>query len=231
MENINTRTARMASDADQQSCAKALIPFSGYYTLNANIGSFLMINTNMLCNIPPNPGTFFKATITISLDGQNSKTFLSEDNAFTFIGTNLVIPDFANLNFYNTSNDTSVTGTIKADEVSGTTPFGPVQPLLWSGTYYCQLPAVQINPPLYSYFPALQLNSDGTVLFGTQVTGLLPVSSYWYDYGMFVFGLLIDGDYHLFEMGTSTGWGRVAGNAHDGQMFVSIQLQEQAPIL
>ena len=32
-------------------------------------------------------------------------------------------------------------------------------------------------------------------------------------------------------MGTSSGWGRVAGNATDGTMLVNIQLQEPVPKL
>lgn len=230
----------MTPNINQQSSKKALIPFTGFYTLDASIGSFFMVDTNMSCTIP-NPGAApvctYNATITISSDGQTSEQFLWASN-WIFDDTNLVIPDaaggtIANLNFSNTSGAISVSGTIYGNEVSGSTPFGPVQLSLWNGTYYAQGSAYQIHDQLvYPYIAALQVNPDGTVLFGSDGNELQPVQSYWYDYGMFVIGLQIDPTKPLlFEMGTSSGWGRVAGNAEHGQMLVSIQLQEPVPNL
>jgi hypothetical protein len=88
----------------------------------------------------------------------------------------------------------------------------------------------------YPYTPALQVNADGSMSYTVTEGGeMKPVPSYWYDYGMFVIGLMNVGEPDnvpkLYEMGTSSGWGRVAGDASTGVMLVSLQLQEPAPHL
>lgn len=230
----------MLQQIDSQSLAQALIPFTGYYTLDASVGSFVMIDTHMVCTVPgPNmpPVNNYVAQITICSDGKTSAQYSLGTNC-TFDGTNLVVTDasgalIANLILSSTSGDSSLSGTIDGRSVAGSTPFGPVRLSLWNGTYYAQGPAIlQSAPVMYPYMAALQVDPDGTVLYAPDGGSLQPVQEYWYDFGMFVIGLMIDpAKPHLFEMGTSTGWGRVAGNAEKGKMLVSIQQQEPAPAL
>jgi hypothetical protein len=104
----------------------------------------------------------------------------------------------------------------------------------WIGTYYRQgQPQGQGGLLHYPYTPGLEIAANGTVSYAPPGGDLQAVPSYWYDYGMFVVGLMLSQQAPsiLYEMGTSSGWGRVAGDAEHGKMLVSIQRQEPAPNL
>lgn len=233
----------MSNGPDQNSQAQALIPYTGFYIVDPTTNAFVMVDTHEVWTASPTggaPTTDYFGTITLSPDGVNSNKFEIGDGA-KFDGTTLIVPDgqggaFATLTFGRTSTGVSVQGTMGTAQVSGVTPFGPVQLALWTGVYYEQGP-VQHNGGLlhYPYAPTLQVNADGSMLYATNGGAMQPVPSYWYDYGMFVIGLMNIGEPEnapkLYEMGTSSGWGRVAGDASTGVMLVSLQLQEPAPHL
>jgi hypothetical protein len=226
----------MAKSAEQQSPAQALIPFTGYYTLDAASGSFVSVDTNSIRFGAEE--IQYAAAITISSDGQTSEQYPLGPNC-TFDGGCLKITDpdgstIADLAFSEEGGQCSVNGNIRGAAVTGSTPFGPIPPSIWAGTYYRQGQPVQHGGLLqYPYAAMLQIEADGTVLFAADGGELQPVPSYWYDYGMFVVGFTPAPQTRswLFEMGTSAGWGRVAGNATDGSMLVSIRLQQPAPHL
>ena len=188
----------MSTGSSQQSPAYALIPFTGYYSLDAQAGSFLMVDTHEECTISPAGGSLtceYFGKITLSPDGKTSEVF-PLGTGCTFDGNTLLInvgETLAKLTFSNTSGTSSVSGTINDNPAAGSTPFGPVQLSLWTGTYYLQQAAVQHGGLLeYPYTATLQVNPDGTMLFAADHINLTPVPKYWYDYGMFVIGLMLD---------------------------------------
>ena len=229
----------MAQNTDQTSPAQALVPFTGFYTLDANKGSFVMVDTKVISSVLAGgaPTSDYFATITICSDGQTPEQFPLE-GCCTFDGTHLVITDgggrtIANLDFTNNGGASMVAGVIYGTKVAGSTPFGPVPLSLWNGTYYAQGQAiVHGGQKNYPYVATLRVNPDGTVEFALNGDSLEPVQ-YSYDFGMFVIGLEVGSSSKpmLFEMGTVTGWGRVAGNAKHGNMLVSICLQQPVPTL
>ena len=226
----------MASNGEQQSPAQALIPFTGYYTLDAASGAFVSVDTNSI--LLGAEEIEYAAAITISSDGQTSEQYPLGPNC-TFNGGCLKITNadggtIADLAFSEEGGLCSVNGTIRGAAVIGSMLFGPISVSIWAGTYYRQGHPVQHGGLLqYPYTAMLQIEADGTVLFAADGAELQPVPSYWYDYGMFVVGFTPapQAQSWLFEMGTSAGWGRVAGNATDGSMLVSIRLQKPAPHL
>jgi hypothetical protein len=221
----------MMNDKASLSPAEALIPFTGYYALSIGNDSFVMVDTNSIWHGIDN--LEYSATITISTDGDTSAKYPLGPNC-TYNDGHLLITNpagdtIASLYFSNELGTAEVSGTIGGVHVAGGTPFGPVPVKTWAGTYYQQgEPVTPIDPPQYPYTPILQVDLDGTVHFAANGGPLQPVATYWYDYGMFVIGL---GPTSIFEMGTSSGWGRVAGNATDGGMLVNIRLQEPVPHL
>jgi hypothetical protein len=224
----------MTANIDQQSDPQGLVPFTGYYALDGGDDMFVMVDTNATCVVSAGqPATSYGATITISPDGIISTRYTLGPNC-SFDGSTLTITDLggalvAQLSFDNSASPSRLAGTLHGKAVTGKSPFGPVQLSLWSGTYYLQLP--KQSGEEYIYVPSLQINPDGTISYTDGTTPIQPIKNYWYDYGMFVIELQTKDGIVIWEMGTTTGWGRVAGNASDGQMLVSIQLQEQAPHL
>lgn len=234
----------MSDTIDPAPQAQALIPFTGFYTLDPTINSFVMVDTHEVWTASQTggePSIEYFGTVTLSPDGIGSGKFEIGAGA-SFDGTNLVVPQvgdgmWADLTFGTSPSGVTVSGVMSGVRVSGTTPFGPVKLALWTGTYYQQGP-VQPQPGggvIYPYTATLQINADGTMLYTTDGGTMVPVPSYWYDYGMFVIGLMDIGEPgnvpKLYEMGTSSGWGRVAGDATSGVMLLSLQLQEPAPHL
>lgn len=234
----------MSSSPGQNSQAQALIPYTGFYIVDATTNAFVMVDTHEVWAASQTGGqgtSEYFGTITLCPDGVTSNKYEIGSGA-SFDGTTLTIPDgqggaTATLSFASTTSGVSISGTIDGAQVAGTTPFGPVQLSLWTGVYYQQGDVEHHGGLLhYPYTPALQVNADGSMLYTTIQGGeMQPVPSYWYDYGMFVIGLMDIGEPEnapkLYEMGTSSGWGRVAGDASTGVMLVSLPLQQPAPHL
>jgi len=231
---------------DQQSQDQAMIPFTGYYTLDAATGAFVMVDSNKRWAVNPaggDPIVEYTAVVTISPDGQVSNKYPLGVNC-AFIDNVLSITDAngdieATLTFSppTATEGCAVQGTIGTTTVSGTTPFAPIELSIWSGTYYAQGKQQQQGGLLiYPYTATLEIGTDGTVQFVDAAGNLSPVPTYSYDYAMFVVAVTLDPanpvtSTHLYEMGTASGWGRVAGNARNGSMLVSIQQQEPIPNL
>lgn len=234
----------MTNSFEQESSAQELIPFTGFYTLDPATGSFVMVDTN---SVWTGGAVEYDAKITISSDGQTSEVYPLGPNC-TYSDGSLVITDssgvtIADLTLSEAAGVCSLQGTIDGADVSGSTPFGPIPLSIWSGTYYRQgKPTSDIVPIQYPFAAALQIDADGTMKFAVEGGELQPVPSYWYDYGMFVIIFKVEQAAdesgtpqktlsYTFEMGTASGWGRVAGDATDGSMLVSIRLNEPAPHL
>jgi hypothetical protein len=216
------------------SSAQALVPFTGYYTFDAASGAFVMVDTNLIWNGAPQVSQTYDAKITISTDGITSQLYELGNNC-TFENGRLTItgPDgstIADLAFTKAQGVCSMQGTINGKQVAGTTPFGPIDLAMWNGTYYRQ--SQSPGPNGYTFSPALKIDADGTVQFAAaEGDPLQMVETYSYDFSMFVVAVTLQGKVQLYEMGTASLWGRVAGNATDGSVLVSLQLQVPAPHL
>lgn len=222
----------MTSSGVSQSSIQGLIKFTGFYMVDSKIGSFVMIDTEL---VSTSGLATYKATLTVSWDGQTSQQVSLQDN-YTFSSDTLVITPTllggisATLAFsqnpgFNSVSGTVSNGTAQSLQVSGTSQFMPIELNLWSGTYYAQ--GAEDNG-VYPYAATLQVKGDGTTYYAADGASLTQVQDYSYDYAMFVIALILDsGKVTLFEMGTASGWGRVAGNAEHGQLLVSIKLQQQ----
>lgn len=225
----------MTNGQGQQSPAQALVQFTGYYASDVVSGAFVSVDTNSLWTAGA-PSIDYSAKIAVSTDGETSAEY-DVGPGWTFYQGRLVIPGpdggtIGVLNFSETAGVCSMEGTIGDTPVSGSTLFAPIPLSLWTGTYYRQgLPDMPIEPIQYPYAAALQIDADGSVQFAADGGELQPVPSYSYSFGMFVIGLTLPSGEQLFEMGTASEWGRVAGDATDGSMLVSIRLNKPAPHL
>jgi hypothetical protein len=214
--------------------AQALIPFTGFYTLDAQTGAFVLVDTNYLYQYlaEPSPSTGvgvlnYAATVTVSMDGTHSTVYLVGENC-SFDGTTLTLSDLGSLTFtQNVSggNVSSVSGMIGGVPVSGSTPFNAIQPAVFAATYYDQIGSTTSGGvTTYEYAPRLKINQDGSVYFAAENNGeWTQVLTYAYNFAMFVIEFAFNGGKQTFEMGTASGWGRVAGNAAGGSMLVTIQ--------
>lgn len=216
--------------------AQAIIPYTGFYTLDPSIGSFVLVDTNFAA-MAGAPAPVYGAQVSLSTDGKTSTVYVVGSAGCTFDDTTLTITDgattVATLAFATGGGTTSVSGTIGAATVSGETPFAPIELSVFAGTYYTQTGAIGSGPSAtYLYAPKLKIDADGTVSYAFGTDGVwTTVPNYWYDYAMFVVSFAVDGKPMTFEMGTSAGWGRVAGDAGGGSMLVSIQQNQPIPSL
>ncbi len=214
--------------------AQAIIPYTGFYTLDAATGTFVLVDTNFAWAA----GTkLHSAQVSISTDGDTSTVYTVGSDGCSFEGDTLTIMDgettVADLTFATVDGATSVSGTIEGDSVSGSTPFAPIEMAVFAGTYYQQTGSIGSGPmTTYLYAPKLMVGADGSLSYAPEDDGkLIPVPNYWYDYAMFVISFGLDGKAITFEMGTSAGWGRVAGDASVGGMLVSIRQNQPVPNL
>lgn len=219
--------------ANLPSSAQALVPYTGYYPLSQVAGAFVTIGTNMTST---GVDVSYDATVTISIDGQNSTQYGWNDCAVE--GNTLVISTatgiVASLNFSPAIAGMQLSGTIAGytGEVQAVSPFAPVDFKVWYGTYYAQQKPTG-QPPHYAFVPVLEVKEDAqgnpSVWWSPGSAPLKQVAAFQYDFSMFVIGFASGENASiLFEMGTAAGWGRVAGNAAYGQLLVSIQ--QQVPV-
>lgn len=163
----------MTSCPEQQSPAQELIQFTGFYTLDPDSGSFVMVDTN---SVWLGGEVEYNAAITVSSDGQTSEKYPLGQNC-TFDDGKLEITDpdgstIADLTLSEEAGLCSIQGTIRGTAVTGSTPFGPIPLSIWSGTYYRQgKPVSDVVPVQYPFTPALQIEADGTVQFAVERGG------------------------------------------------------------
>jgi len=224
----------MAQNSQIASSAQALVPFTGYYTTDPASGAFVMVDTNLVWQGTDQISQTYSAKITISTDGITSQLYELGANC-TFDAGRLTITGsddatIADLTFSEAQGACSLQGTIGGKTVAGKTPFGPIDLSMWNGIYYRQ--SQSPGPNGYTFSPALQIDPDGTVKFApAEGDPLQVVTSYSYDFGMFVVAVTLQGKAQLYEMGTASLWGRVAGNATDGSVLVNLQMQVPVPHL
>lgn len=230
----------MSTPNQAENQARALIPFTGFYTLDAQTGAFVLVDTNYVYQYLAQPTTSmgvltYAATVTVSMDGANSTVYLVGENC-SFDGATLTLPDLGSLTFtQNVSggNLASVNGMIGGVPVSGSTPFNAIQPAVFAATYYDQIGSTTSGGvTTYNYTPRLKINQDGSVYFAAENNGeWTQVLTYAYNFAMFVIEFKFNGATQTFEMGTASGWGRVAGNATGGSMLVTIRQNQPLPHL
>jgi len=211
----------MSQNPVVSSVAESLVPFTGYYTLDAGPGAFLLVDTNYLyALVDGTPVITYKATITFSLNGTSSAVF-DADTCCTFDNGNLTVAydgitaaqvylfkDTAN------GNVSSLTGTVEGTAVTGSTPFNPIEMQVFAAEYF--------EPVDGGYQGRLTLNPDYSVWFREGSGDFVQVTEYFYNYAMFVIGFTLNGETNTFEMGTTSASGRVAGNSAKAGLFVSI---------
>jgi hypothetical protein len=210
--------------------AEQLVPFTGYYTLDAGSGSFLLIDTNLLYD----GGKSYEATVTISLDGISSSVY-DVDSCCTFLNNTLTVTDdggrmIAVVYLYASGSGSALSGTIQLSDtmqptpVTGVSPFGPIELPVFAAGYYEPL-LFSASPPYdaSSLFagPQLVINADYSVSYGAE-GDLVPVPAYTYNYAMFVISFELNGSWNTFEMGTMKACGRVAGNSAKAGLLVSM---------
>jgi hypothetical protein len=197
----------------------ALIPFTGFYRLNALTGSFVYIDTNLGWVAPGT--THVEASATISTDGTTSTAYEIQPEMFT--GDVLTISgstrEVARLRFGRAHSDGAVSrveGTLDGKPVRGTNPFNPIQPSVFFDTYYEKLADG-------SYAPKLVIGDTGAITYRETAGGpMQTVPAYTFNYAMFVYRFQLGATTYTFEMGTVRGNGKVAGSLGDGGLLVSI---------
>ena len=124
---------------DLSSDASALVPFTGYYSLNTSPGAFISIDTTQVYVSLFNPSWVFNVVnLSISTDGTSAKSY-KFDSTCSFDGTTLSIPS-ADLTLtltraYSDGVLTTFTGTLGSASVSGNTRFNPVPLSTFLGKY------------------------------------------------------------------------------------------------
>ena len=158
-----------------------LVPFTGYYSMNAAPGAFLSIDTIEERSISPiQPNTTI--SINVSMDGKSATTYPFGGGA-TFDGVRLSIPGKLTLDFtreYRNGHLVTFSGTIGGVNAKGETYYNPVPLSAFIGDYY----DVQTSKM------ALSIKSDLEILFDYSIFSssgqLQQVDSYKYVPAMFV---------------------------------------------
>lgn len=218
----------MSQNPVVSSVAEALVPFTGYYTLSAGSGSFVLVDTNFLYALVDGaPVLTYKSTITLSLDGVSSAVF-DADACCTFESGNLTVAYdgivAAELYLYNDAsngNVSSLTGTVMGTAVTGSTPFNPIEMQTFATTYYEAVDG--------GFQMRLTINDDYSVWYSDGTGQPVQIQEYFYNYAMFVVGFEVNGGKQTFEMGTTAGNGRVAGNSANATLFVSVTSSNTYP--
>ena len=201
--------------------AADLVPFTGYYTLDAGTGSFLLIDTNL---IYIDGAISHEASITISADGVSSDTYAFAqcgafaDGVLTVAWDGQTIAQVTLAGNAGNGNITTLNGTVNGATVSAVNPFNPIPMSVFAAEYYDKLEMT--TTPLY--VAKFRIGADGSVAYNGEGGELQPVTQYAFNYAMFVIQFAAGGQTVTFEMGTAPGSGRVAGNSANGGMLVSI---------
>lgn len=116
-----------------------LVPFTGYYSMNAAPGAFLSIDTTEEYAVPAGIQKTTTIAINFSMTGKAPVTSYRFGDGATFDGRTLTIPGKLSLDFtrkYDDGHLAAFSGTIGSKNVSGETSFNPVPLSAFIGDYY-----------------------------------------------------------------------------------------------
>ncbi len=184
--------------------ASLLVPFTGYYQMDAAPGAFLSIDTKQST---ANKAVTTDVTVSISLDGISSTTFTAADS-IGFDGKTLTIPNLVALDFtrdYQAGRLVSFAGEITGTGVTGYSYYNEVPLAAFVGNYYDMVTGRLV----LSISAGLDIAFDFSIFAGGGP--LQTVTSYQYDPGMFVLGFAgTDGTAFTVMLGTAAGSGLAA---------------------
>jgi len=179
---------------------KKLVPFTGYYSMNAAPGAFLSIDTIEERSASPVQPTSpaeesIHISVNVSMNGTSATTYPFGGDA-TFDGVTLKIPGKLSLEFrreYRDGHLASFTGKVGDVDVSGESYFNQVPMSAFVGDYY----DVQTERRVLSITDELVLSFDFSVFAGGSGE-LRRVYSYRYVPAMFV--LTFSGEREAFTL-------------------------------
>lgn len=209
--------------------AEQLVPFAGFYTLDTGGGSFFLVDTSFIYQINDAgvAGITHAATITICMDGKSSSVY-DFASCCTFDSGNLTVAgdgkQVADVNLYKdytNGNISALRGTINGTNVTGVTPFNPVQLQVFATTYS------ELSGGTFE--GRLKIGADLSVWYRAGSDDYVQVRSYYYNHAMFTMAFELNGQGYEFEMGTTPGAGRVAGNAAKAGLLLSILSSKSYP--
>lgn len=229
-----------------ESAAKRLVPFTGYYTLDAKSGAFLLIDTNSIYQNDGGVVTItHTATVTLSTDGIESTAYQVEDyppawdieipNYCTFDKGELVVVSrgerIVNVHLakdFSNGSSSALSGNILGWVGRAVTPFSAIHLPMFAGKYYGPISENSVATDLSSrerlaepIQAQLVIEADHSLWYNDGA-GLAQVNSYSYNYAMFVISFPLPKPEHVLEMGTASGFGRVAGNSAEPGLLVSV---------
>jgi hypothetical protein len=165
----------------------ALVPFTGFYSMNAAPGAFLSIDSVERRTRPSDstssPQEKTDISISVSMDGKSCTTYAFRDDA-SFDGAKLNIPGKLSIAFsrqYKGGRLTSFSGSVDGVNVAGETYFNPVPLAAFAGDYH----DVQTKERVLSIAEDLAILFDFGVFLSTPGR-LREVQSYDYLPAMFV---------------------------------------------
>jgi len=184
--------------------ADAIVPFTGYYSMDVANGAFLSIDTvETYYKVSQNNTIkFTSVTVTVSMDGVNSQTY-PLDQSTIFDGYTLTIPNILTITLtrqYNNGVLTTFYGTIYNVNVTGFTRFNPITLPTFNGRFYAATPSLKEVLSVTS----LPAPFDSTIEFDFGY-GLREITLYTFNPLMFV--LMFDnpdtGEGYVLMLGTA----------------------------
>jgi hypothetical protein len=165
----------------------ALVPFTGFYSMNVAQGAFLSIDSveqrTRSSDPTSSPQEKTDISISVSMDGKSATTYAFRDGA-SFDGATLNIPGQLRIVFsrqYEGGRLASFSGMVDGVNVTGETYFNPVPLLAFAGDYY----DVQTSERVLSIANDLALLFDFGIFLSTPGQ-LREVQNYDYLPAMFV---------------------------------------------
>jgi hypothetical protein len=168
-----------------------LVPFTGYYSMNAAPGAFLSIDTTEDVSVAAGIQKTTNVTVNVSMDGKSVTPYPFSGGA-TFDGATLTIPTgkLGKLTLHLTRHFSDghlvkFSGMIGGANVTGASYFNPVPVSAFVGDYY------YYDKKTSKIFHALSIKGDTEILFDFSVFStpsgkLQQVNSYSYVPAMFV---------------------------------------------
>jgi len=186
----------------------SIVPFTGYYSMDAAKGAFLSIDTTEAYYRFTQKITFSTATVavTVSMNGTTSTTY-PLDKSTTFDGKTLTIPNVLSITLTRQYHDGALvtfTGMVNKVNVTGSTQFNPIKLSTFNGNYTAVSSGKEV----------LSVNDSPTNAFDSSIafdfgSGLQDVRFYTFTPLMFVlmFSAPVSGDKYVLMLGTAGSMG------------------------